>query len=78
MKNVKILLAALLFCSFIAPEGSPIKITLPLVLAFIVGVYEVIIRLVPTFGQWGIIGKLIDILKWLSDFLNRTKSPTHN
>lgn len=74
MKNAFFLLAAVLFCSFSDPEGSTVKITLPLVLAFIAGIYEVVIRLVPTVGQWGFLGKLIDILKWISDFLNRKKS----
>jgi hypothetical protein len=53
----------------------PFKITLPLILAFIVGIYELIARLVPTVGQYALIGKIIDILKWVSDFFNR-KKPT--
>jgi hypothetical protein len=46
---------------------------LPLVLSFIVALYEVVIRLIPTVGQWGLIGKIIEILAWLSNFLNRKK-----
>jgi hypothetical protein len=67
------LLLSLLFCSFTDPAVEPFKITLPLVLSFVVGIYEVVIRLVPTAGQYAVIGKIIDILKWLSDFLNRKK-----
>lgn len=41
--------------------------------ALIAGIYEVIIRLIPTVGNYSFIGKIIDILKWISDFLNRKK-----
>lgn len=73
MKYLLLLLSFLLFSSF-APEASePFKITLPLILSFIVALYEVVIRLIPTVGQWGLIGKIIEILAWLSNFLNRKK-----
>ena len=72
--KILLLLSLLIFlCAFDPTSVEPIKITIPLILALIVGFYEVIVRLVPTVGQWGLIGKIIDILKWLSDFLNRKK-----
>lgn len=74
MKNLILLIALVLVCSFAPAEPVPFKITWYLVIAFVVGIYEVIVRLIPSIGQNGIIGKIIDILKWLSDFLNNHKS----
>lgn len=75
MKNILLLLAFVLFCSFAPAEPEPFKVTWYLVIAFVVGIYEVIVRLVPTIGQNGVVGKIIEILNWLSNFLNRKKSP---
>lgn len=73
MKYLLFLLCFILFSGF-APEASePIKITLPIILALIVGIWEVVIRIIPTLGQWGFIGKIIEILAWISNFLNRKK-----
>jgi hypothetical protein len=48
-------------------------ISLPLILSFLIGFYELVVRLVPTVTNISLLGKLIDIIKWLSDFLNRKK-----
>jgi hypothetical protein len=74
MKQFLFFILCLLLCSFTASDTEPLKITLPMIIAFVVVLYEVIIRIVPTFGQYAVIGKIIDILKWPSDFLNRKKS----
>ena len=74
MKNLILLIALVLVCSFAPAEPGPFKVTWYLVIGIVVGVYEVIVRLIPSVGQNGIIGKIIDILKWLSDFLNNRKS----
>ena len=44
-----------------------------LIIAFIVGLWELITRLIPTVTNYSFIGKIIEILKWISDFLNREK-----
>jgi hypothetical protein len=41
--------------------------------AILAGVYEVIVRLIPTVSNYSLIGKIIEILKWVSDFLNNKK-----
>lgn len=74
MKNLLLLLAFVLLCSLAPAESEPLKITWYLIIAFIVGVYEVIARLIPSVGQNGVIGKIIEILNWISNFLNRSKS----
>lgn len=73
MKTVLFLLLLVLSVSFTAVDTEPLSLTLPLILALVAGIYEVVIRLIPTVGQYALIGKIIDILKWLSDFLNRKK-----
>jgi hypothetical protein len=73
MKTVLFLLLLVLSVSFTAVDTEPFSLTLPLILALVAGIYEVVIRLIPTVGQYALIGKIIDILKWLSDFLNRKK-----
>jgi len=43
------------------------------VVAIIIGVYEVIARIIPTVGDISILGKIIMFLKWISDNLNNFK-----
>lgn len=47
---------------------------LTLILAIITGCYEVIARLIPTTRTITIVGKVIEILNWLSNSLDRKKS----
>jgi hypothetical protein len=63
----------ILLCSFQDVEPTKLKITWQLIVAFIAGFYEVVVRLIPTVANFSWIGKIIDILKWISDFLNRKK-----
>jgi hypothetical protein len=44
---------------------------LPVVVAILAGVYEVIVRVIPSVGNYSWIAKILDILVWISDFLNR-------
>jgi hypothetical protein len=59
--------------SFMQVEPTPLHITWQLIVAFIAGIYEVVVRLIPTVANLSWIAKIIDILKWISDFLNRKK-----
>lgn len=43
------------------------------IVAALIGIYEVIARIIPTVGDITIIGKIIALLKWISDNLNNTK-----
>lgn len=43
------------------------------IVAIVIGVYDVLVRIIPTVGNWSVIAKIIDILKWLSDYFNRKK-----
>jgi hypothetical protein len=63
---------ALYFLAVLALIGI-VKVNLVLVLSFIVALYEVVVRLIPSVGNYSLIAKIIDILKWLSEFLNRKK-----
>jgi len=44
-----------------------------LIASLIIGVYEVLARLIPTVADWSILGKIITFLKWISDSLNNRK-----
>lgn len=57
----------------IAAIAVPFKITISMVLGLIVGLYELVVRLIPSVGNYSLINKIIDILKWISEFLNRKK-----
>lgn len=46
---------------------------LTLYLAILTGCYEVIARLVPTTRVISIIGKILEVLNWLSNLLDRKK-----
>lgn len=49
------------------------KINIPDIVAIVIGIYEVVARTIPTVKNYSIIGKIIEGIKWLSDFLNREK-----
>jgi hypothetical protein len=40
----------------------------------LLAIYEIIVRIIPSVGNYSIIAFIIKILKWLSDATNRTKS----
>jgi len=67
-------LSLLLLCSF-APEGQsePLSITLPLILSILAACYEAISRIIPTRKGWSIIGKILEVLTWLSNLFDRKK-----
>lgn len=44
-----------------------------LIIALIVGLYEVVVRLIPTVGSKSLLKIIIDLLKWLSDHLDVKK-----
>lgn len=66
-------LVFLLLCSFQSPEPEPQKLTLTLLVAIVVGLYELFSRLIPSYKNWSLIGKIIDIIKFISDKLNKKK-----
>lgn len=41
------------------------------VVPILIGIYEVVKRIIPSVADHTIIGKVLDILTWLSDFFNR-------
>ena len=43
------------------------------IVALILGIYEVVVRIIPTVTNLSLIGKLIAILKWISDYFNIKK-----
>lgn len=59
--------------SIVLSIALPAKISISFILALLVGLYELAVRLVPTVGNYSLVNKIIDILKWLSEFLNRKK-----
>jgi hypothetical protein len=48
-------------------------ISVSVIVALLVGIYEVVVRVLPTVANYSLLGKVIDLLKWLSEFLNRKK-----
>lgn len=73
MKNFLLILAVVLLSSFSLEGVSPLPINISIALAVLVGCWEVVARLIPTVNQWGPIGKVIEVLTWLSVFLNNKK-----
>jgi hypothetical protein len=73
MKLIFSLLVLLVLCSF-APDPDPVfKLTLPIILAILAGSYEVISRLIPTSKTWSIVGKILEVITWLSNLLDRKR-----
>jgi len=44
-----------------------------LIIAIIIGVYEVLARLIPTVGTWSVLSWIIRLLQWISDGLDRKR-----
>jgi hypothetical protein len=73
MKLVFFLLAFLVCSSFSSVDPEGFKITLPFILAILAGTYEVISRLIPTSKTWSIIGKILEVITWVSNLFDRKK-----
>lgn len=73
MKTIFFLLVLILLSSFSAGTEGPVQLTLPLILAILAGCYEVIARLIPTSATWSIIGKILEVLTWLSNLFDRKR-----
>jgi hypothetical protein len=43
------------------------------ILLAVIGVYEVLARLIPSVADWTILGNIFKFLKWISDYLNNLK-----
>ena len=63
-----------------AGEPESVKITWHMIVAIIAGLYEVVVRIIPTIGNYSWIAKIIEIIVWISqklqagsNFLNRKK-----
>ncbi|TSA54838.1 MAG: hypothetical protein D4R45_03420 [Planctomycetaceae bacterium] len=50
-----------------------IEITWYVVLLLIIGLYEVVVRIIPAVARFSLIALIIDILKLISDYLKRKK-----
>jgi hypothetical protein len=55
------------------PTKTTWQIIWQIVIPIIAGLYEVIVRIIPTFKNYSVINKAIEILLWLSQFFNRNK-----
>jgi hypothetical protein len=73
MKMIFLMLIVLLLSGFAPDQVEPFKLTLPVILAILGACYEAVSRIIPTRKVWSIIGKLLEILTWLSNLLNRKK-----
>jgi len=79
LKRYALLFVALLFSvAIFAADGDPEPVNfwhsvLPTIVAIVAGVYEVVVRVIPSISNLSWIAKLLDILVWISDFLNRKK-----
>ena len=75
-KTTFVLVLCLIFTGLTAQtttEPETFKVTIPMVTAVAVGIYEVISRVVPTSKTWSIIGKVLEALSFLSNSLDRRK-----
>ncbi len=69
------LFALISFLAFIMfQEPEPVKITWHIIVALLAGIYEAVVRIIPTVKNYSFIGKIIEILLWVSNFLSVKKS----
>ena len=58
-----------------APNMEPPTSTFQLISLAILGIYEVVVRAVPSVGNYSLVSWIITALKFISDKLNITKIP---
>lgn len=63
----------ILLCSFTPDQVAPVKLTWYIILLLIIGLYEVVVRIIPAVARFSLIALIIDILKLISDYLKRKK-----
>ena len=85
MKTIKLIIAGLLtfllffsgcIVQIVAVQPSPsasTPSTLQLISLAVLGIYEVVVRVVPSVGNYSFVSWLINFLKLISDKLNVTK-----
>ena len=54
-------------------DPTNFHLTIPVILAILIACYEAVSRLIPTSKTWSIIGKILELLTWLSSLLDRKK-----
>lgn len=67
------LLLALLAFVLGAIFGIDLGDNLGIIIALVLGIYEVIARLVPTVTNWSVLNFIIRLLSWISESLNVKK-----
>jgi len=55
------------------PEPDPFKLTWKIILPVLLGLYEVIVRFIPTVNDLSWLSWIIKAISFLNDFLNRKK-----
>jgi hypothetical protein len=73
MKTIFFLLVAMLLSSFSTPDPVTFQLNFVTIMVIITGIWEIVGRAIPSIGQITVIGKIIEILNWLSNFLNNKK-----
>ena len=70
------LLCLLFFFQVIPDPAQPVNVwhlIWTIIVPIVAGLYEVIVRIIPSVKNYSFIGKIIEILLWLSNFLNNKK-----
>lgn len=73
MKQLLFFCLLILLSGFSAGTADPIHITWYVVLLLIIGLYEVVVRIIPAVARFSLLALIIDILKLVSDYLKRKK-----
>jgi hypothetical protein len=54
-------------------DAEPVKLSWKIILPIVLGIYEVIARLIPTVNDWSPLSWIIRLVNMLNEFLNRKK-----
>lgn len=71
MKNLLLFCFLILICTAGTVDPGLVHITWYVVLLLIIGLYEVIVRLIPAVARFSLIALIIDILRLISNYLKR-------
>jgi len=63
----------IVFCAFQDPSPEPIHLTWKIIVPIILGLYDVIVRFIPTIIDLSWLSWIIKAIAFLNEFLNRKK-----
>ena len=67
------LLILAITASAFAQDAEPLKLSWTIIIPIILGIYDVLARIIPTVNDWSWLSWIVKFLNFLNEFFNRKK-----